>query len=59
MMRLNMSLLSAADVPGCEREHGASQRVGRDASFPGTYPKAYRVAEHGKDLTSMISAFRD
>ena len=37
---------------------GASQRGDRDAS-PSGYPKAHRVAEHGKGLTSMISVLRD
>ena len=32
MMRLKMSLLSAAYLPECLREHGASER-GRDAFF--------------------------
>ena len=51
MMRLNMSLLSAADVPGCEREHGASQRVGRDAFLPGL-PKSLprRGTRQGSDI---------
>ena len=33
-----------ADGPGCEREHGASQRVGRDALLPGAEQRRGRKA---------------
>ena len=38
------------------KEQSASQRVGRDALLPRDYPKAYRIAEHGKDLTAMTAS---
>ena len=59
MMRLNMSPLSAAFVPGCLERARALPNVGTATHLlPGT-PKAHRVAEHGKGLTSMISVLRD
>ena len=57
MNKLQMSHLphrrfcQTADVPGCEREHGASQRVGRDAFLPGL-PKSLprRGTRQGSDI---------
>ena len=56
MMRLNMSLLSAADLPGCLESAGASQRGDRDASSSrDTKRRPRRGTRQGSDIDDIGS----